>query len=91
VVITGRASDKAALKLEQAAHSVFRLGKTVLRVTPEASPENLPVALRQTLPHLPDARGQALVCTGTTCLPPTSDAEDLKSILLKGIAGTVAG
>jgi uncharacterized protein YyaL (SSP411 family) len=91
VVITGASGDEAAQKLEEAANSVFRLGKSVLRVTPESSLDNLPVALRQTLPHLPKAKPQALVCAGTTCLPPTSDAEELKRILLKGIAGTAAG
>jgi uncharacterized protein YyaL (SSP411 family) len=33
----------------------------------------------------------ALVCTGNTCLPPTSDADELKHLLEKGIAGTAAG
>src|SRR5208283_3863227 len=37
VVITGASGDDAALKLEEAANSVFRFGKAVLRVTPEAS------------------------------------------------------
>ena len=91
VVITGAPGDKAALELEEAANSVFRFGKAVLRVTPEASLENLPLALRQTLPHLPKDKAQALVCAGNTCLPPTSDAEELKRILHKGIAGTAAG
>jgi uncharacterized protein len=91
VVITGAPGDKSALELEEAANSVFRLGKAVLRVTPEASLENLPLALRQTLPHLPKDKAQALVCAGNTCLPPTSDAEELKRILHKGIAGTAAG
>ena len=91
VMIAGAARDEAALKLEEAAHSVYRLGKAVLRVTPETSVENLPGALRQTLPHLPKDRAVALVCAGSACLPPTSDAEELKRILEKGIAGTAAG
>jgi len=91
VVITGAAGDEAALKLEEAANGVYRLGKAVLRVTPETSVENLPAALRQTLPHLPKDRAVALVCAGSTCLPPTSDLEELKRILEKGIAGTAAG
>jgi uncharacterized protein len=91
VVITGAAGDAAAEKLEAAANGVFQLGKAVLRVTPEASLENLPMALRQTLPHLPRDKAQALVCAGTTCLPPTGDAEQLRDLLQKGIAGTAAG
>jgi len=49
------------------------------------------VALRQTLPHLPKDKASALVCSGNSCLPPTSDAEELKRLLQKGIAGTAAG
>jgi uncharacterized protein len=91
VVVTGAVGDPAAVKLEEAANTVYRLGKAVLRVTPKASLENLPMTLRQTLPHLPKDKAQAIVCTGTTCLPPTSDPEELKRILQKGVAGTAAG
>ncbi|HEY2119864.1 MAG TPA: thioredoxin domain-containing protein [Candidatus Acidoferrum sp.] len=91
VVITGAAEDAEAAKLEEAANSVFRLGKAVLRVTPESSLENLPAALRLTLPHLPKDKASALICSGSTCLPPVTDAEELRKILQKGIAGTAAG
>jgi uncharacterized protein len=90
VVTTGAGGDAGAQKLEEAANSVYRLGKAVLRVTPEASLENLPVALRQTLPHLPKDKAQALVCSGTTCLPPTSDPQELTRILQNGIADIAA-
>ncbi len=91
VVITGAAGDPAAEKLANAANSVFRLGKAVLRVTPSSPLDHLPAALRQTLPHLPKEKPLAIVCAGKTCLPPTSDAEELQRILQKGIAGTAAG
>jgi uncharacterized protein YyaL (SSP411 family) len=91
VVITGASGDAAAQKLEDAANNVVRLGKAVLRVTPEAPLENLPAALRQTLPHLPREKALAIVCAGNTCLPPIGDAEELQRLLQKGIAGTVAG
>jgi uncharacterized protein YyaL (SSP411 family) len=91
VVITGPPGDAVAEKLEQAANRVFRFGKAVLRVTPDASLINLPAALRQTLPHLPKAKAQALVCSGTTCLPPISNPEELERALQNGIAGTAAG
>ncbi len=91
VVITGANGDEAAKRLEEATNQVFRFGKAVLRVTPEASPENLPVALRQTLPHLPREKAQAIVCAGTTCLAPIGEARELKRVLQQGIAGTVAG
>ena len=64
-------------KLEQAANGVFGLGKAVLRLTPESSLENLPVALRQTLPHLPKDKAAAVVCSGPRCLPPVGDPEEL--------------
>jgi len=91
VVITGPAGDSAAEKLQDAANGVYRLGKAVLRVTPEASLDHLPMALKQTLPYLPKDKAQALACAGTTCLPPISDAEELRRVLDKGIAGTAAG
>jgi uncharacterized protein YyaL (SSP411 family) len=91
VVITGGSGDAAAQKLEEAANNVFRLGKAVLRVTPEPSLENLPAALRQTLPYLPKEKALAIVCAGTTCLPPISDAEELQRILQKGITKIAAG
>jgi uncharacterized protein YyaL (SSP411 family) len=81
VVITGPAGDSSAEKLQEAANSVYRLGKAVLRIAPEATVGNLPVALRQTIPYLPGDQAQALVCSGTTCLPPTTDAAHLRAIL----------
>jgi uncharacterized protein len=81
-VITGPADDPAARALESAASSVFRFGKSVLRIMPGAPLENLPLALRETLPHLPADKPMALVCSGTTCLPPTDDPEHLKTLLM---------
>ena len=66
VVVTGAEGDAAADKLERAANDVFRFGKAVLRVTASTSLEYLPVALRQTLPHLPKDKPTALVCSGNT-------------------------
>ena len=88
VVITGTEGDPAAAQLETAANSVFHFGKAVLRVTPSTSLEFLPAALRLTLPHLPKDKPAALVCSDNTCLPPTSDPEELRRLLEKGIAGT---
>ncbi|HUI73389.1 MAG TPA: hypothetical protein VLX32_00505, partial [Candidatus Acidoferrum sp.] len=81
VVITGPAGEPAAQALESAANSVFRFGKSVLRLTHGTSLHNLPFALRETLPHLPADKPFALVCSGTSCLPPTSDPQQLKSLL----------
>ena len=87
VVITGRADDPAAQALEAAAHRVFRLGKSVLRLTPGSTLANLAGALKETLPHLPADKAAALVCSGQTCLPPTSDPAQLTALLENGAAG----
>jgi uncharacterized protein YyaL (SSP411 family) len=89
VVITGNANDPAAQALEAAAHRVYRFGKSVLRVTPETPQLHLAGALKETLPHLPANKALAVVCSGNTCLPPTSDPEQLK-ILLSGTGTTAA-
>ncbi|MBZ5539429.1 MAG: thioredoxin domain-containing protein [Acidobacteriia bacterium] len=90
VVVTGPAGDVAADKLQDAAHSVYRFGKAVLRLTPGASLENLAGALQQTLPHLPADKPLAIVCAGQTCLPPTSDPEQLRALLEGPAAGVTA-
>jgi uncharacterized protein YyaL (SSP411 family) len=89
VVITGDSNDPTAQALEAAAHRVYRLGKSVLRFTPSTSegvtPEtpqlHLAGALKETLPHLPAGKPLAVVCSGNTCLPPTSDPSQLTAIL----------
>ena len=83
VVITGASGDPQAAALENAANSVYRFGKAVLRVTPErlASPAALAPALAETLPHLRAEVAQALVCVGTTCRPPVSDPAALVALL----------
>jgi uncharacterized protein len=89
VVIAGAADDPAAQELEAAAHRVFRFGKSVLRVTPGTSVTNLAGALKETLPHLPVDKAIAVVCAGQTCLPPTSDPQQLTAYLENG-ASTAA-
>ena len=87
VVVTGRADDRAAGALEAAAHSVFRFGKSVLRITPGANLAHLAGALKETVPHLPADKAVAVVCAGQTCLPPTSDPAQLTALLENGAAG----
>jgi len=81
VVITGPAGDPTAQALEAAAHGVFRLGKAVFRITPGTQLTALPPALRETLPHLPAGKPLAILCSGQTCFPPTSDPAHLAALL----------
>jgi uncharacterized protein len=90
VVITGRADDPAAQSLELAASRVFRLGKSVLRLTPAASLLNFAGALKETLPHLSADKAFAIVCAGQTCLPPTNDPVQLANLLSAGAVGAAA-
>jgi hypothetical protein len=87
VVITGRADDSAAQALEAAARQVYRFGKSVFRVTSDTPQLHLAGALKETLPHLPADKAVAVVCMGQTCLPPTSDPEQLAAMLENGAAG----
>jgi uncharacterized protein YyaL (SSP411 family) len=87
VVITGPANDPTAQALEAAAHRVFRFGKSVFRVTPETPQLHLAGALKETLPHLPADKALAVVCSGQSCLLPTSDVEQLIALLESRIAG----
>jgi len=82
VVITGESGDPKAVALEKASHSVYRFGKSVLRVTPERlAGASLPSALRETLPHIDAAQAQTFVCVETTCYPPVTEAEQLISLV----------
>jgi uncharacterized protein YyaL (SSP411 family) len=87
VVITGNSNDPVAQALESAAHRVFRFGKSVLRVTPKTPQLHLAGALKETLPHLPANKPLAVVCSGNTCLPPTSDTKQLIALLENGATG----
>jgi uncharacterized protein YyaL (SSP411 family) len=91
VVVTGRADDPQAQRLEDAAAGVFRFGKAVLRVTPERLATNsLPASLQNTLPHLRATEAQALVCVETSCQPPTRDPEKLAAMLQETPASATA-
>ena len=70
-----------AQKLEEAATGVFRLGKAVLRLTPESSLENLPAALRQNvLPHCPRTKPWRRFVRGRIVCRPLGDPEELERV-----------
>ena len=87
VVITGNSNDSAAQALEDAAHRVFRFGKSVIRITPGSSLTHLAGALKETLPHLTADKPLAVVCSGQTCFPPTTDPAQLIALLENGATG----
>jgi len=90
VVVTGLANDPVAHALEGAAHRVYRLGKAVLRITPGFALNELPHALKETLPHLFTDKATAIVCTGQTCMPPTNDPTQLIHMLENGAASAAS-
>jgi uncharacterized protein YyaL (SSP411 family) len=83
ILVTGAPDDQIAQRLDRAARSVYRFGKTVLRITPATAPDALPPVLRETVPHLDAAKAQAFVCVGQTCYPPVQVPEKLLELLEK--------
>jgi hypothetical protein len=79
VVVIGEGME--ARRLAVMATARYAVNKQVIVLRPEqVTAENLPPVLAETLPHLPElAAGKpfAVVCKGTSCLPPTSDPEKL--------------
>ncbi|MFT4112274.1 thioredoxin domain-containing protein [Silvibacterium sp.] len=67
--------------LAAAARARYAVNKQVLHLRREqVTAENLPPVLAETLPQLPQLQKEdafAVVCRGTSCLPPTHDAEEL--------------
>ncbi len=78
VVVVG--DGEAARRLAAMANARYAVNKAVIALKPEqVTAENLPPVLAETLPHLPGAgtKAMALVCRGTSCLPPAATAEEL--------------
>jgi uncharacterized protein YyaL (SSP411 family) len=78
VVVIGQ--DSAADELEAAAIVVYAVNKSVIRLTRAQVAGPLPPLLAETVPLLPDLRAAhsfAVVCRGTSCLPPTADPDEL--------------
>jgi uncharacterized protein len=82
IVVIGE--DAAADQLEAAATVGFAVNKSVIRFTRAQVREPLPPLLAETLPLLPQLEAGesfAMVCRGTSCLPPTADPEQLLALL----------
>jgi uncharacterized protein YyaL (SSP411 family) len=83
VVVVGE--DEAAADLLGEAVGPFAFNKTTLRLAGnQVAAANLPRALAETLPNLPHlASGEsfAVLCSGSTCQPPVSDAAALRVAL----------
>src|SRR5271170_209093 len=79
IVIVG--SDELADRLYNAAVAPYSTGKAVLKLAANrAVSQNLPPALAETIPQLPEIQQEktvAVVCSGFTCQPPISDPDEL--------------
>ncbi len=85
VIVLG--NDSLADQLHISAIAPFSLTKSVLRFRhSQATAENLPPALAQTIPHLPavkQAQSVAIICSGFACQPPITSPAQLSAALKK--------
>ncbi|MGA8153867.1 MAG: thioredoxin domain-containing protein [Terriglobales bacterium] len=83
VVVIG--DGETAEQLHHTAVAPFSATKAVLKLAfNKVVPQNLPPALAQTIPQLPAVqagKAVAVVCSGFTCQPPISSAEELAQAL----------
>jgi uncharacterized protein YyaL (SSP411 family) len=70
--------DERAEELAAAALKGYVVNKSVVRLR---SLEELPLALAETLPHLPGGGSVAVICRGHVCLPPVSSVEELAAAI----------
>jgi uncharacterized protein YyaL (SSP411 family) len=84
-VIAGEGSADSASDLAAIATASFAFNKTTLRLTAnQAVAENLPPALAETIPNLPQLRSDksfAVLCSGSACQPPVSEPAELQRAL----------
>jgi uncharacterized protein YyaL (SSP411 family) len=86
VVVARDEEDNAGVELAAAANERFAFNKSVLQLTANQAQAavNLPPALAETIPHLPELNtgdSFAVLCSGFTCQPPIKDAADLRDRL----------
>jgi uncharacterized protein YyaL (SSP411 family) len=90
IVIVG--NDQIADQLALAASTPWLVNKSVVRLKPEqCRAELLPPSLAATVPHLPQDRSLAMVCTHQSCLPPVSTPDALIEQLAGLLHAPVAG
>jgi uncharacterized protein len=82
VVVIG--DDAVADELEAAGTVGYAVNKSVIRLQRMQVNQELPPLLAETLPLLPDLKAErsfAVVCKGTSCLPPTGDPDKILVLL----------
>jgi uncharacterized protein YyaL (SSP411 family) len=87
VVIAQEDDQTTADALQAQAVGCFAFSQSVLRLNAsQVVAENLPPALAETIPHLPELHGEksfAVLCSGNTCQPPIFRPADLQAALRK--------
>jgi uncharacterized protein YyaL (SSP411 family) len=85
VILEGTGDGGAAEALYDAAIESFSLNKSVLRIAADrAVAKTLPPALAETIPNLPalkEKKTVAVVCSESSCKPPVSTVEELRTLL----------
>jgi uncharacterized protein len=85
VVILQGDDEATADQLYASAVAPFAFSKAVIRLKQsQAVAENLPPALAETVPQVPELRGSrscAVLCSGSTCQPPLFSADELRKQL----------
>ncbi len=89
VVIAEDGDEDAAGELYATAVAPFAFNKSTLRLAAnQAVAENLPPALAATIPNLPDLGSRksfAVLCSGSACQPPVTEAAELRRGLEKAM------
>jgi uncharacterized protein len=89
VVIDAGGSHNTADELTAVARAAFAFNKSVLRLrVSQVATENLPSSLAAALPELPllhSGRSFAVLCSGTSCQPPITDAAELHGVLERAL------
>ena len=90
VVIGQNEKDATAIRLYAAANATFAFNKTSLYLAAnQAVKLNLPPLLAATIPNLPQLSSDqsfAVLCSGTSCLPPISDPDELRQALARALS-----